>query len=164
MGEHKRNALALAAQSGARPAPPTPEFVLSGDRVGQDGRLYTRDGQTVALGPTHGTLSPFSRCVVIHDSVMHWFYGELPARWLGGRGVPLDVVSTRVQADADRLRAMPLRATWFFDTAAAAHESFTPVALDVAKAGGRLLVSCEGDWWQPAPWFAPPRSRRAPPL
>jgi hypothetical protein len=30
MGEHKRNA--LAAQSGARPATPTPEFVLSDDR------------------------------------------------------------------------------------------------------------------------------------
>ena len=156
MGEHKRKALALAAQAGARPAPPTPEFVLSGDRVGQDGRLYTRDGQTVVLGPTPGTLSPFSRCAVIHDSVMHWFYGELPARWLGGRGVPLDVVSARVQSDADRLRAMPLRATWFFDTAAAALEGFTPAALAVSKAGGRLLVSCEGDWWQPAPWFDPP--------
>jgi hypothetical protein len=87
MGEHKRKALALAAPSGARPAPLTPEFVLSGDRVGQDGRLYTRDGQTVGLGPTHGAVSPFSRCVVISEAPMVWFYGELPARWLGARGV-----------------------------------------------------------------------------
>jgi glycosyltransferase involved in cell wall biosynthesis len=156
MGEHKRKALALAAPSGARPAPLTPEFVLSGDRVGQDGRLYTRDGQTVGLGPTHGTPSPFSRCVVISEAPMVWFYGELPARWLGGRGVHLDVVWARVQSDADRLRAMHPRGTWFFDTAAAAIETLTPVALAVSKAGGRLLVSCEADWWRPPPWFDPP--------
>jgi glycosyltransferase involved in cell wall biosynthesis len=108
------------------------------------------------LGPTHGTPSPFSRCVVISEAPMVWFYGELPARWLGGRGVHLDVVWARVQSDADRLRAMHPRGTWFFDTAAAAIESLTPVALAVSKAGGRLLVSCEADWWRPPPWFDPP--------
>ncbi len=92
--------------------------------------------------------------VVMGDASIHWFYGELAARWLGARGVHLRTVLTNpwrtprpspeqdaaeaepIPGDAPRLTNSPgLVARWTAD-----------------RSTRRVLMSCDDDYWQPRPW------------
>jgi glycosyltransferase involved in cell wall biosynthesis len=98
--------------------------------------------------------------VVVGNTPMAWFYGDLPAQWLGSRGHYLDVckiyeryelLDTRVHFG---VRYMTPGAPLLFDTVAA---DVAPVGSRARRQGHRLLLSVDDDLWHVPPWHRPTR-------
>jgi hypothetical protein len=88
------------------------------------------------------------------NRIYAWFLAELPAQWLARhRGLLLDVIRLESATARWRLPSIPLGTTVFFDSWGAARLPALGPALRAT--GGRVLVSCDDEWWNPPPWWTP---------
>ena len=93
---------------------------------------------------------------VMSNRIYAWFLAELPAHWLARhRGLLLDVI--RLESATARWRgpSIPPGATVFFDAWGAAR--LPSLSASLHATGGRVLVSCDDEWWKPPPWWLPDR-------
>jgi len=98
--------------------------------------------------------------VVTSDACIHWFYGELAARWLGGLGVYLNAVLTNPWRTAKP--SAEQAAAEAADIPGAAPRLTNSAALvarwTAEQRARRVLMTCDDDYWQPRPWTKFPPS------
>jgi glycosyltransferase involved in cell wall biosynthesis len=135
----------------ALPPQPGPRVVADLERAAA--RL---PGPEVVVGEAIGPVAPAQSdgFIVLWEASLTWFIGELPPRWLANRyGLCLDAMNLQCgPLDMQRLRAVPLNAAWFFDTRGAAYVG-TRLRREIHAAGGRVLVSCDEEWWEVPSWI-----------
>jgi len=103
---------------------------------------------------------------VTGDVCFHWFWGELPARWLSRQGIYLNTIHLKLAAksgpgdqrgasavdqgavDAALAKYIPAAARRLGDSQMA-----TMMLAGRARPAGEVLMSCDDDWWHPRPWL-----------
>lgn len=103
-----------------------------------------------------------ARCdgwVVTGEVTLRWFCGALPARWLARHtGSVLDVFYAGPRlVDWPRLDLFPPAPQYLFDSLAAIHVLPTTRPA-IRAAGGRVLVTCDEEFWNFPPWIRRLRS------
>ena len=96
--------------------------------------------------------------VLTGEATISWFYGDLPAGWLGARGVYLHHICRDAGDRHPITIALPPEGPCLFDTACAVR-----LASQVRAAWPqrRIMISCDDDWWHQTPWLPAQRSAAA---
>jgi glycosyltransferase involved in cell wall biosynthesis len=116
---------------------------------GADGRpAVSAAGAPSAPEPWPWSRPRWDGFCVMSNRIYAWFLAELPAHWLARhRGLLLDVI--RLESATARWRgpSIPPTASVFFDSWGAA--VLPSLRATLRAAGGRVLVSCDDEWWHP---------------
>lgn len=115
-----------------------------------------RPGRAVLNGGErwNGSRPRWDGHVVVTDACIHWFYGELAARWLGGRGVHLNTVMTnpfrtsRRSVEQETAEAAPIPG----DAPRLTNSGALVDHWIAEQHARRVLMTCDDDYWQPRPW------------
>jgi glycosyltransferase involved in cell wall biosynthesis len=105
---------------------------------------------------------PPPRCdgrVITGEVTLRWFCGAQPARWLARHAaLVLDVFYAGRPLDWPRLDlSIPPAPQYLFDSLAAIHV-LPKMRPAIRAAGGRVLVTCDEEFWNFPPWIARLRS------